>query len=193
MKKQNQNLSPAERNAIQMADAVFGALSKPPMSPVTSMPPDPDEKNMERAEWAHRAILAFESATGTDREDALADLLGDLMHWSNVYGQDFDRELDSARRHYASETATEPGWEELATPDEFVKWAQSIARAAVSSVLPSDRQPAAILPVEIVDPDGECPSCGATEEGHYTTCPYATLTINPSHVAAMADKLGTIL
>jgi hypothetical protein len=30
-------------------------------------------------------------------------------------------------------------WEELATPDEFVKWAQSIARAAVSSVLPSDR------------------------------------------------------
>jgi hypothetical protein len=110
MKKQNQNLSPAERNAIQMADAVFGALSKPPMSPVTSMPPDPDEKNMERAEWAHRAILAFESATGTDREDALADLLGDLMHWSNVYGQDFDRELDRARRHYASETTTEPGW-----------------------------------------------------------------------------------
>ena len=27
-------------------------------------------------------------------------------------------------------------WKELATPAEFVKWAQSIARAAVSSVLP---------------------------------------------------------
>jgi hypothetical protein len=31
-------------------------------------------------------------------------------------------------------------WEELATPAEFVKWAQSIARAAVSSVFPPDRR-----------------------------------------------------
>ena len=68
------------------------------------MPPHPDGKNAARAEWAHRAVLTFEGATGADREDALCDLLSDLMHWCNVYGQDFDRELRRAREHYAAET-----------------------------------------------------------------------------------------
>ena len=72
-----------------------------------SLPPDPDGQNADRAEWAHRAVLAFENATGTDREDALADLLADLMHWCNVYGQDFDRELCQARSHYQAETEPE--------------------------------------------------------------------------------------
>lgn len=72
------------------------------------LPPDPEGQNDERAEWAHRAILAFEGATGTDREDALADLLCDLMHWANVYGQDFERELSRATDSYSEETQAEP-------------------------------------------------------------------------------------
>jgi hypothetical protein len=74
----------------------------------SSLPPDPEGQNADRAEWAHRAILAFESATRTEREDALADLLCDLMHWANVYGQDFDRELSRATDSYAEEIEPEP-------------------------------------------------------------------------------------
>lgn len=50
--------------------------------PAATLPPDPEGENDNRAEWAHRAILAFESATGTDREDALCDLLADLRRLS---------------------------------------------------------------------------------------------------------------
>ena len=75
--------------------------------PESNLPPDPDGMNADRAEWAHRAVLAFETATGTDREDALCDLLADLMHWCNVYGQDFDHELGRARMHYEAETEPE--------------------------------------------------------------------------------------
>ena len=73
----------------------------------SSLPPDPEGQNADRAEWAHRAILTFEDATGTEREDALADLLCDLMHWADVYGQDFDRELSRATDYYSEET--DPG------------------------------------------------------------------------------------
>lgn len=72
-----------------------------------TLPPDPDGQNDERAEWAEQAIEAFESATRADREDALCDLLADLMHWADRNGQDFDSQLDRARMHYAAETEPE--------------------------------------------------------------------------------------
>jgi hypothetical protein len=69
------------------------------------LPPDPDGMNFDRAAWADKAIAAFRDATGTDTEDALSDLLADLMHWADRAGYGFNDELDRARRHYEAETA----------------------------------------------------------------------------------------
>ena len=63
--------------------------------------------NFDRAAWADKAIAAFRDATGTDREDALGDLLADLMHWADRAGYGFNEALDRARGHYAAETAEE--------------------------------------------------------------------------------------
>lgn len=68
------------------------------------LPPDPDGMNDRRAAWAGRAIAAFREATGTDEEDALGDLLADLIHWSDRSNFDFELALDRARGHYAAET-----------------------------------------------------------------------------------------
>jgi hypothetical protein len=70
----------------------------------SKLPPDPEGLNGDRAEWAARALRTFQAATGTDRDDALADLLGDLMHLADRDGYDFDRELKRARQFYAEET-----------------------------------------------------------------------------------------
>jgi hypothetical protein len=59
--------------------------------------------NLERANWADKAVLAFREQTGCDHEDALADLLCDLMHWADVQNFDFDMALDRARMHYEAE------------------------------------------------------------------------------------------
>jgi hypothetical protein len=69
------------------------------------LPPDPDGINFDRASWADKAISAFRDATGTDTEDALSDLLANLMHWADRAGYDFNEALDRARRHYEAETA----------------------------------------------------------------------------------------
>lgn len=68
------------------------------------LPADPDGMNDKRSDWAHGAIAHFEKTTGTDREDALSDLLGDLMHWADRNQTDFETELARARGHYADET-----------------------------------------------------------------------------------------
>jgi hypothetical protein len=69
-----------------------------------TVPPDPEELNDNRAEWAEAALLEFKSQTGTDTEDAVSDLLADLMHWCDRNAQDFDHELSRARNHYECET-----------------------------------------------------------------------------------------
>ena len=68
------------------------------------LPADPDGQNAERAEWAEMAIEQFENTTGTDREDALADLLCDLRHWADRNGLDWDAELNVAMGRYDEET-----------------------------------------------------------------------------------------
>lgn len=73
------------------------------------LPPDPDGQNNDRADWADRALQAFQMTTGTDRQDALSDLLCDLMH---LCDRDaglgaFGAQLDRACGHYDSETSEE--------------------------------------------------------------------------------------
>jgi len=75
---------------------------------MANLPPDPDGKNDDRAAWAGSAVGAFVQVTGTDQEDALGDLLADLMHWSDRNNYDFGAALDRARWHYEAETAEEP-------------------------------------------------------------------------------------
>ena len=70
------------------------------------LPPDPDNKN-DRSAWASVALLAFMQVTGTDQEDALGDLLADLMHWADRNNFDFDAALDRAHWHYEAETVGE--------------------------------------------------------------------------------------
>jgi hypothetical protein len=80
-----------------------------PMNDICGMkkklPPGPEGMNEERAEWAGAALRHFQWITGTDYEDALGDLLGDLMHWSDRNNFDFEAALYRARAHYQAETA----------------------------------------------------------------------------------------
>ena len=78
---------------------------------MTRLPPDPEEMNDNRAAWAATAILSFQQETGTDDENALTDLLCDLMHWADRNGEDFENELCRARMHYEAETAPAPEYD----------------------------------------------------------------------------------
>ncbi|MBA4062567.1 MAG: hypothetical protein C0501_02450 [Isosphaera sp.] len=71
------------------------------------LPPDPEGKNDDHAAWAGAAVARFIEVTATDEEDALGDLLADLMHWSDRNNYDFDAALDRARLHYEAETTPE--------------------------------------------------------------------------------------
>jgi hypothetical protein len=78
-----------------------------PADAVRKLPPDPDKMNADRAQWAAVALRHFQCVTGSDYEDSLGDLLGDLMHWSDRNNFDFEAALCRARGHYAAETAGE--------------------------------------------------------------------------------------
>lgn len=69
------------------------------------LPPDPEGLNDDRSSWAGIAIAAFMAATNTEPENALSDLLCDLMHWADRRGECFDSRLEHARHHYAEETS----------------------------------------------------------------------------------------
>ena len=68
------------------------------------LPPDPDGMNIARIEWAGMALAAFQDVCRTDDEDALTDLLADLMHWADRNGGKFGRAMRLARQHYIEET-----------------------------------------------------------------------------------------
>ncbi len=76
-------------------------------TPHTNLPPDLEKMNDKRAAWAARAVAAFQDITGTDDEDALCDLLADLMHWADRCNYDFDAALIRGRDHYEAETMGE--------------------------------------------------------------------------------------
>jgi hypothetical protein len=50
-------------------------------------------------------VDAFIADTGTAEEDALCDLLCDLMHLADFEGWDFDNERHRALTHYEAEQA----------------------------------------------------------------------------------------
>jgi hypothetical protein len=81
------------------------------------LPPDAENLNADRAEWAAAALRHFQSTTGTDSAAALADLLDDLMHWCDRNGASFDDELSRARMHYEAETTPEDTTTEAAAAD----------------------------------------------------------------------------
>jgi len=72
-----------------------------------ALPPDPENMNAYRARWAEIALRAFQKATGADAQDAVCDLLCDLMHLSDRSEFGFEAALGRARKHYEAETEGE--------------------------------------------------------------------------------------
>ena len=70
----------------------------------------PDPNNDDRANWAEAALRAFQAVTKTDDEDAVSDLIGDLLHLAARQGLDPQLMLDRAQANYEAEC------EEEATP-----------------------------------------------------------------------------
>jgi hypothetical protein len=68
-----------------------------------NLPPDPDNMNDSRAQWAEAALSTFMRETGTGQEDALGDLLADLRHWCDRNNYDFEAALDRAQVHCEAE------------------------------------------------------------------------------------------
>ena len=63
--------------------------------------------NLDRANWADKAIRSFRKQTGCDYEDSLGDLIADLMHWADARDFDFDAAFYRARHHYEAELSEE--------------------------------------------------------------------------------------
>ena len=59
----------------------------------------------ERAASADAALLAYTIRTSCDCEECLADLLCDLMHWSDVARLDFAEEFRRVRVNYCRAVA----------------------------------------------------------------------------------------
>lgn len=75
-----------------------------------NLPPDPENMNDERAEWAASAVDAFADITnmrnaGEDDETILTDLLADLRHWADREGIDWKAVVTTAEMHYDAETS----------------------------------------------------------------------------------------
>ena len=75
----------------------------PAPAPADLLPPDPEGRNEDRAGWARQALEHFRSLTGTDAEDALADLLANLRHLCDrepgTYGTYEDADARASRMH----------------------------------------------------------------------------------------------
>jgi hypothetical protein len=98
------SLAPAQ--ALFLAAALIRAAAEP-KDPVT---------NADRAAWGGVAVETFSAATGITGEEPdlqIADLLADLMHYTDAHAISFADALDTARDHYAEEieleTANGPG------------------------------------------------------------------------------------
>jgi hypothetical protein len=102
------------------------------------LPPDPDGRNDKRALWAGIAVVAFQQATGTDDEDALSDLLADLMHWADREHYFFDAALLRGRAHYEAEACEDDVAPSLLKALEMV--ARDYAYLLEEKMTPQDAQ-----------------------------------------------------
>lgn len=68
---------------------------------------DPDDMNGQRSVWGAATVAHFQTLTRTDDEDAIADLLSDLMHLCDDTKQNFTHQLVRARGMYHDETHVE--------------------------------------------------------------------------------------
>jgi hypothetical protein len=73
------------------------------------IPPDPEDMNDNRADWAGLAIHKFAQTTGMDEanednDTILSDMLTDILHWCDRNKVDFDECLSVARSNYVDET-----------------------------------------------------------------------------------------
>ena len=77
--------------------------------------------NERRARWADHALTVFQVDTRCDRQDALPDLLCDLMHLADREGWDFYKAVERAHSNHADEVANpEPEPSLLQRPRPFV-------------------------------------------------------------------------
>jgi hypothetical protein len=90
--------------------ASFGADTPEP-----ALPPNPENMNSKRSQWAEAALSKFKSLTGADDDTALYELLANLMHWCDRHAVTFNDDLDRARAHYDAETTPDSS---LVTNDE---------------------------------------------------------------------------
>ena len=73
------------------------------------LPPDPEGDNDQRATSATKAVKAYQKACQVETENAVADLLVDLMHLCDRVPRlgNFDAQLLRAYDNYEEETATD--------------------------------------------------------------------------------------
>jgi hypothetical protein len=69
-----------------------------------TLPADPEGMNDKRAGWAQACLDEMRRQTRCEEDEALSDLLANLMHWADRNDQDFEACLDRARSNYAAET-----------------------------------------------------------------------------------------
>jgi hypothetical protein len=86
--------------------------------PKRTLPPDREKMNHDRAAWAGAALRQFQCVTGADDEDALGDLLCDLIHWCDRNNYDFDLALTRAQGNYDEETTAPPVFRRLPSAAE---------------------------------------------------------------------------
>jgi hypothetical protein len=73
------------------------------------LPPDPEEQNDDRAEWALDAVQCFMKRTGLTEEGdgldtAIYDLIADLAHLCDRRGLDLYDLCRQSHEHYSAET-----------------------------------------------------------------------------------------
>lgn len=64
---------------------------------------DGEPTNADRAGFVASAIEQYQRVTKTDDEDAVMDMLCDLMHYCDYTDQDFEHKLVSAVGHHVEE------------------------------------------------------------------------------------------
>lgn len=95
--------------ATPTKEGYFDGLNhRNPLHKVTELPPDPEDMNDQRAEWAAGTLVHFRTKEGRcDEGDALSDLLSDIAHHCDREGISLVAEMRRAGFHYLEETAGE--------------------------------------------------------------------------------------